>query len=276
MKRSKKPALWPKRPFLAVGALLALSVRAGGAHAGEPPQKLSPTDALTLKTVLLFPAPSELATRLNGAGVHVAAIPRLNERVPAPDWDKLAAQDRQLQLGSILGYLAFAAATGNMTAVATCFDQVLRGAQSLGVDPASKAYTQTLDVRDRIRNNQISSSQVLTRLDDLRRDTLRELATRGDLTFILAAAWLRGSSLLAEQVKTDADAAHLAEFVMRPELIDFIGRMPDPGSSAPSPQRRSAADRALAIAGKTAFHPNDFSGFVAFADQVFPPDRGRP
>jgi hypothetical protein len=249
---------------------------ASTSRAGDAPAKLSPADSVTLKTVLLFPSPSELATRLKSASVQVAAIAKLNARGPSPDWPKLGAQDRQLQLGSVLGYLAFAAAAADMPAVAACFDQVLLGAEALGIDKNSKAYTSTVKMRDRIRNSQISDSQVLAGLDDLRRDTMRELLSRGDLTFILAAAWLRGSALLAKQVTTDADAGKFAEFVMRPELIDFIGQMPDPASGAPSPARRAAADGVLAIARKSTFRPDDYVSFVAFADKVLNPITARP
>jgi len=261
---------WP------VALTLAFLSIASTAGAGDAPQKLSATDMVTLKTVLLFPSPSELATHLKSAGVQVAGLAKLNERVPSPDWPKLAAQDRQLQFGSVLGYLAFAAGAADMTAVAACFDQILLGAESLGVDKGSKAYTATLKMRDRIRNSQISDSQVLAGLDDLRRDTMRELASRGDLTFILAAAWLRGSSLLAKQVKTDSDAGKFAEFIMRPELVDFIGRMPDPVSGTASPDRRAAADRVLAMTRKSSFRPEDYVTFVAFADKVLNPSTARP
>jgi hypothetical protein len=254
--------------------LACLSI-AGTVRAGDAPQKLPPTDSAALKLVALFPSPSELATRLKNA-TGQGAVAKLNEKVPSPDWPKLATQDRQLQLGSVLGYLAFAAAASDMTAVAACFDQVLLGADSLGIDKSSRAYTGTLKMRDRIRNNQISGSQVLAGLDDLRRDTIRELATRNDLSFILAAAWLRGSSLLAKQVKTDSDAGKFAEFVMRPELVDFIGGMPDPVTGAPLPERRAAADRVLAMARKSTFRPDDYVSFVAFADKVLTPSAGRP
>jgi hypothetical protein len=265
-----------RRSGWCVALSLAFLSIASTARAGDAPQKLSGADAVTLKTVLLFPSPSELATRLKSAGVQVAGITKLNERVPSPDWPKLAPQDRQLQLGSVLGYLAFAAAAADMTAVAACFDQILLGAEALGVDKSSKAYTATLKMRDRIRSSQITDSQVLAGLDDLRRDTLRELASRGDLIFILAAAWLRGSSLLAKQVKTDSDAAKFAEFIMRPELVDFIGRMPDPVSGAASPVRRAAADRILATTSKSTFRPEDYVSFVAFADKVLNPSTARP
>lgn len=272
-----RAARGPSAGGVAAAAVLALVAGASDVRAGDAPKKLSAADTgATVKTILLFPAPSELATRLSGAGVHLTAGPKLRQGVPSPDWAKLPTQDRQLQLGSVLGYLAFAAAAGDMPAVANCFDQVLLGAEALGVDKNSNAYQATMQTRDRIRGNQISSSQVLTRLDDLRRDTLRELASRGDLTFILAAAWLRGSALLAEQVKTDSQAGQLAEFVMRPELVDFIGGMPDPATGAPSPERRAAADRMLAVVRKAAFRLDDFASFVAFADKVLQPSGVRP
>ena len=244
------------------------------ARAGDPPQKLSPGDSASLKTVLLFPSPSELATRLKSAGVTPVTKP--GDKVPSPDWGKLVTQDRQLQLGSVLGYLAVAAAASDMPSVATCLDQVLLGAESLGVDRASKAYTSTMQMRDRIRTSQISDAQVMAGLDDLRRDTMRELSSRGDLTIILAAAWLRGSSLLAKQVKTDADAGKLAEFVLRPELVDFIGRIPDAITGAASPQRKAAADRIVAMASKSTFRKEDFADFVAFADTVLNSGAARP
>jgi len=242
------------------------------AIAGEPPNKMPPDkSAAGLRSVLLFPSPSELATRLRATGFQIVQVPKLSEQIPKPDWTKLTPTQRELQLGSVLGYLAYAAALADMKTLAGCFDQVLAGAGSLGVDKKSKAYVGMTQIREKIRRGQISDEQVLAGLDELRRHILQELAGRSEtkeLTFVLAAAWLRGSSLLARQVKTDAEAGRLAGFIMRPELISFVGKIPDTNTGTISTERRTATDRMLALAKDSQIRKSDLSDFAGFADAV--------
>ena len=262
----------PARRCSLLLAPILLAAATGAARAGEPPKKVTATTAPTdLKTALLFPSPSELATRLKMAGIRVVPLSKANEKVPAPAWAKLSTLDQQLQLGSVLGYLAFSAASADMKTLSASLEQVLLGAESLGVDRKSLVYQSLAQLRERINGGQISDAQVMAALDDLRRDALREITSRTkvkDPTFIMAAAWLRGSSLLAHQVKSDADASHLAEFVMRPELMAFIERIPNPASGGVAPARRTAAGRILALAKKPAFKRADFDDLANLADTI--------
>lgn len=262
----------PPRTGVLLLVPILLVAATGAARAGEPPKKVTATTApADLKTALLFPSPSELATRLKTAGIRVAPLGNVNQKVPAPAWEKLSAVDQQLQLGSVLGYLAFSAASADMKTLSASLDQVLLGAGALGVDRKSLIYQSLAQLRDRINRGQISDAQVMAALDDLRRDALREITTQTkvkDPTFIMAAAWLRGSSLLARQVKSDADATHLAEFVMRPELMGFIERIPNPPSGSGVPPRRVAAERILALAKKPAFKRTDFDDLANLVDTI--------
>ena len=271
--------------FLGV-ALASAGAGAQQAHAAEPAPKLAPkaaesapkaaepapqvpsqvTETASRKDVLLFPSPSELATGLKANGIEVAPVPNLSSEIPAPDWAKLTARQRQLQLGSVFGYLAFAAYANDIGTIAKCFDQVLAGVESMGIEKSSKPYLAIARTRDQIKRNEISQAKVIASLDQLRRDTLFAIQSRldpGDIVVVLSSAWLRGSSLLARQVKTDAEAAQLAEFVMRPDLIDYIGKLHEEGS-----KNRAAAAKMVAVAKKPKVPKSDLTAFVAFADAV--------
>lgn len=263
-----------------VGAgALALVSGVWRAQASPPEKKPAPAikrpGTAPLKSVLLFPSPSELATGLKASGVPVARIPNLGDQVPAPTWAKLSAPQRQVQMGSLLGYLAFAAASADLPAVAKCLDQMLPGSETLGVAKTSKPYLGMAQLRDQIRKDQISDVKVMTALDGLRRDTLREIAKGSetkDVSTIFAAAWLRGSALLAKQTSSDAEAKRLAEFVLRPELIEFIGNID--GVAASAGEHKAAAAKIGALAKKSDVKQRDMQEFVAFAESVLTPVKG--
>jgi len=268
------PRRWGRARALALLATSALGLVTGGeaAWAGEPPKKVPATTPVAdLKTALLFPSPSELATRLRMANIRVGSLSKANEKVPAPAWAKLSPIERQLQFGSVLGYLAFSAAGNDMKTLSASLDQVLLGAEALGVDKKALAYQSLAQLRDRINSGQISDAQVMAALDDLRRDALREITTRTkikDSTFIMAAAWLRGSSLLARQAKSDADVNHLAEFVMRPELMEFIEHIPASAAAGTVSDRKMAAERILTLARKPSFKHSDFDEFTGLVNTI--------
>jgi hypothetical protein len=267
---------WGGAALLSVSLVGTVESRAAESP-GKAPTKLPGTASLS--NVLLFPSPSELATGLRTNGIQVSPVAKLNEQIPSPNWPKLTPRQQQFQLGAILGYLAFAAAAGDMDSVAKCFDQVLAGAQTMGIAKTSPPYVAMAQMRDRIKKKEISQAKVIMALDELRRETLSAIASRiqpTDMVSILAAAWLRGSSLLARQAKTDAEAAKLGEFVMRPELIDFIGKIPETGGGAPSAQRRAAADRIAALAKKPKIKQSDLLDFSTFADTVLEQPRVTP
>jgi hypothetical protein len=254
--------------FVAVALAGGAGVGAQAARAAEPAPKVAPkvSETASRKDVLLFPSPSELATGLKANGIEVAPIPNLSNEIPTPPWTKIPARQRQLQLGSVFGYLAFGAAASDMGTIAKCFDQVLAGVESIGIEKGSKPYLAIARTRDQIKRNEISQAKVIASLDQLRRDTLLAVQSRlksGDIVVVLSSAWLRGSSLLARQVKTDAEAAQLAEFVMRPDLIDYIGKLHEEGS-----KNRADAAKMVAVAKKPKITKSDLTEFVAFADAV--------
>ena len=243
--------------------------------AAEAPKKISAkASATAVRDVLMFPAPSELATGLKANGIKLAPLAKLSDQIPTPDWAKLPPRARQMQLGAVLGYLAFAAGTGDMPTVAKCLDQVMAGAVALGLPKTAKSYVAMTEMRDRIRKKDISDAKVMASLDELRRDALFDIANRitpTDVTCILGAAWLRGSSLLARQAKTDAEAAQLGEFVLRPELVDVIGKIPETAGGAPSPERRAAADKILVLAKKPKVSQKDLAEFSVLAESILKP-----
>ena len=259
---------------LAIG--LGILLTAQMARAATESERTPPDIAAgaTLREMLLFPSPSELVTGLKANGIKLAPVPNLGGKVPAPDWAKLAPRTRQFQLGAVLGYLAFAAATGDMQTIAKCLDGVLAAGEAMGIPKTSRSFTSIAEMRQKILDKRISDVKVLAALDELRREALFDIANRlspTDVQCILAAGWLRGGALIVAQAKSDGDAERLGEFVVRPELIGTIAKISESTGADRSPERSAAVNKMLEIAKKKKVSRADLNSYAALVETVLKP-----
>ncbi|MDY7092551.1 MAG: hypothetical protein SX243_06200 [Acidobacteriota bacterium] len=225
------------------------------------------------KAVLQFPAVGEIQQSLQDTGL-VEDFATVEVRCSAPEWKKLSAVQSQLQFGSLMGELAFAAIRQHNPTTARCLEALLAGSKALGVPEDSKSRQALQEVLGKVKTGTISAAQLLKVLDSLREQGLRDLADELDeegMTVVTAAAWLRGGIVTAQQVETEDQATALAQLLAQPDLVQRIeASLADATGAEESDARyRRIASQLLELAHAEDPGREELEKFTALAEQLF-------
>ena len=171
----------------------------------------------------------------------------------------------------MLGYLAFAATVQDAAVVVSCLEGIAAGSKAVGIPETAESTVALRKALAEVKAGTMSQAKLAALLDDLRRDGLRDASAKLDdqgMATILAGAWLRGGSLLARQVGSDADASKLTEVFARPELIKFLEELAKGSGGQMTADQQALIQKLMSLARKQGLTRADLAEFAGLAEKL--------